>query len=701
MPERELPDRTEFMAMLQDIDRRLEFADEIENPIERTLTREIQSGQRVASQYPRFAPVRCSVTDFSLMVHLKEATVQWSLYWLVTCGEQPTLKSPDRLLGQQLGNYLIQQALGQGGMAHVYKGMDVTLKRPVAIKVIDEGLRQSEFYVQRFEHEAQAVANLKHPNIVDVFYFAKQDSLYYLVMEYIDGTDLAVVLRNYAANRELMPYADVMRVLEAIASALDYAHAQGVIHRDVKPSNIMVERSGRPVLTDFGLALRLSEGTVGDTFGTPHYISPEQAQNSANAVPQSDLYSLGVIAYEMLAGTVPFDDPSPTALAMQHIMGAVPSPRLFNLNLSEAVEQVLFRILAKEPGDRYATGAEFVNALRWSLDARQRSASAVNVQSEFAASEEETVRHVSMQTVLDKVQQELALKEAKGQLVTRSSEAAGFSALHPRLSSLLPYLVATSIAVIALLVVALIVTSARPAHVPPPTEATLIVAAAGSPTALPATETALPPSTTAVPPEPTALPPTETSLPVIVPTVPTITPLPPTETPVPPTVTPLPPTASSLAPTVTPLPPIETPVPPSATPAQAEVVPVSTAPPSDWLPIRLIYDSNAFYVMNDAGRGISVRPLGFERVDGNEHFEGQRWAYWTMEAGRCMEIVFADVAYPQRPAGCRPNAYFTPTRTQNVNFWTGSGQFRVLWNNTEIAVCEIAAGECGAAVPPA
>ena len=115
-----------------------------------------------------------------------------------------------------------------------------------------------------------------------------------------------------------MPYADVTRVIEATASALDYAHEQGVIHRDVKPSNIMMERSGRPVLTDFGLALRMGEGTRGDTFGTPHYISPEQAQNSANAVPQSDLYSLGVIAYELLAGAVPFDDPSPTALVMQH-----------------------------------------------------------------------------------------------------------------------------------------------------------------------------------------------------------------------------------------------------------------------------------------------------------------------------------------------------------------------------------------------
>ena len=597
------------------------------------------------------------------------------------------MKFPDPLLGQQLGNYLIQQALGQGGMARVYKGMDISLKRPVAIKVIGEGLRQSEFYVQRFEHEAQAVANLRHPNIVSIFYFGDQDNLYYLVMEYIDGTNLEAVLTNYADNHELMPYADVVRILEAIASALDYAHEQGVIHRDVKPSNIMVESSGRPVLTDFGLALRLSEGTVGDTFGTPHYISPEQAQSSANAVPQSDLYSLGVIAYEMLAGTVPFDDPSPTALAMQHIMVAVPSPRLFNPNLSEAVEQVLFKVLAKEPGDRYASGAEFVNALRWSLEAMLHSPRAVNILPDLSASEEETVRHVSMQTVLDKVQQELALQQARGQLVTRSSEAAGLSVLPHRLGSLLPYIAATSIAVVALIVIVLIFSSSMSASITTPTYENLIVAADASPISIPATVTAIPLSVTLIPPSTTPLPATSTPGPANII--------------IPPTETPILPTAPIIIPTVTTLPPMATLVPPSETPTQVEGSPAPTSVPSDWLPVRFIYSSELFYWMNDANRSISARPIVFEHIGGAEHFEGQRWAYWTMEAGRCMEIVFADVKYPQRPDGCRPNAYFTPTRTQNVNFWTGSGQFRVLWNGTEIAVCEIASGECSAAVPPA
>ncbi len=598
------------------------------------------------------------------------------------------MKAVDPLIGQQLGNYLIQQALGQGGMARVYKGLDVSLKRPVAVKVMGEGLRSSEAYAQRFEREAQAVANLRHSNIVSVFYFGNQDSLYYLVMEYIDGTDLEAVLRNYADHGELMPYADVMRILEAMASALDYAHAQGVIYRDVKPSNIMVERDGRPVLTDFGLALRLSEGTVGDTFGTPHYISPEQAQNSANAVAQSDLYSLGVIAYEMLAGTLPFDDPSPTALAMQHIMAAVPSPRLYNPKLSERVEQILYKSLAKEPGDRYATGAEFARELRQGLEAMLRSPQAVAVM----PGAETTERHVSMQTMLDKVHQELAMQQALGQTVTRAAEATELGT--PARQNWLPYLVAVGVTVIVLIVIALIVSSG---NAPPaaPTAAALAASATSllpsatpnsPPTTIPAvivpaTDTVIPPSETPVPPTATSISPSDTAIPATQAAV-----IAPTETPI--------------LPSATPIPPTNTPIPPTATPIPT-VAGAPTTAPSDWLPVRFIYNSDSFYWMNDSTRSISSKPIAFQQIDGSKHFEGARFAYWTMEAGRCMEIAFADVSNPQRPDNCRPNAFFTPSRNQGVDFWTGSGQFRVLWNNTEIAVCDIAAGECSAFVPPA
>jgi serine/threonine-protein kinase len=594
------------------------------------------------------------------------------------------LSIPDPLLGRQLGNYLIQAPLGQGGMARVYKGLDIALKRPVAIKVIGEGFRQSEFYAQRFEREAQAVANLRHQNIVSVFYFGNQDNLYYLVMEFIDGTDLEAVLRNYANNRELMPYADVMRILEAIASALDYAHEHDVIHRDVKPSNILVERSGRPVLTDFGLALRVSEGTVGNTFGTPHYISPEQAQNSGNVVPQSDLYSLAVVAYEMLAGTVPFDDPSPTALAMQHIMASAPSPRAFNPKLSEEVEQVLFKGLAKEPNDRYATGAEFVNHLRPSLEAMLRSPRALPLQvAPDGVGEDEASRHLSMQTVLDKVHQELAILHAKGQTVTQLPDTNTLVPKPPsRVSNLIPYIVTTSVAVVVLLIVAAVSLLSPNAPSATPTAADLITQVIDSPTVALVTDTIIPQPTANITQVPTSEPTNTQVLENIVVAAVSPTALAPTQTS-------LPVTLESLLSTEIP------------TPLPVVVQTGSTPVPSDWLPVRFIYTNDAFYWMNDASRSINSRPIVFERIGGTGRFEGQRWAFWTMEPGRCMEIIFTDVSSPQRPDGCRPNAFFTPTRNQDTNFWTGSGNFRVLWNGTEIALCDIAAGVCNAAVPPA
>lgn len=606
------------------------------------------------------------------------------------------------LIGQRLGNYLVQQPLGRGGMARVYKGLDTTLKRPVALKLIEEGLRSSGTYAQRFEREAQAVANLRHPNIVNVFYFGNQDNLYYLVMEYIDGTDLDAIIRNYADGGELMPYADVMCVLEATASALDYAHGQGVIHRDVKPGNIMLERSGRPVLTDFGLALRVSEGTIGDTFGTPHYISPEQARNSANAVPQSDLYSLGVVAYELLTGAPPFDDPSPTALAMQHLMAEVPSPRVFNPQLSPEVEDVLFKLLAKTPEERYTTGAEFCTALRRGLEATLRSADVLhrNLPAPPPGVEVPPARRLSMQPAIAKVNQELAMQQAKGQSITWSPDTAQVLRTAWRKvssSNRLPYVVATSITLIVLAVIALALSAGAGGLTSAPTitsGATQIAAAA-------VTEE---PSLIATDVQSPAL--TNTSVPsTAIPILPSATAIPPTATPEPPSQTPVPPTA--VPPTDLPATPIpSTPEPPPAEPpTAAPIVPTDlplgpTAAPADWLPVSFVYNNEGFWWLNNVSQSISAQPIRFERIGGSHAFSGSRWAFWTMEPGRCMEIRFADVGNPQRPNGCRPNAFFTPTRSQGIDFWTGSGQFRALWNGTEIAVCEIAAGQCSAFVPP-
>ncbi|MDD2921830.1 MAG: serine/threonine-protein kinase, partial [Anaerolineales bacterium] len=269
----------------------------------------------------------------------------------------------DPLIGQQLANFRVERLLGQGGMATVYFGQDVKLQRPVAIKVIEKRYKNDPVYAQRFVNEAQMMAKWKHENIVQIYYADDAQGYSYYVMEYVDGQDLATVMSVYTEENTLMPIADVLRIGRAIASGLDYAHRQGVIHRDVKPSNVLIAKDSRVLLSDFGMALVSADGSMGNIFGTPHYISPEQAKRSADAVPQSDLYSMGVILYEMLTGSVPFNDPSPASIALQHITEPPPPPRSINPEISKSVEEVIIKALDKDPQNRYQSGAKLISAL--------------------------------------------------------------------------------------------------------------------------------------------------------------------------------------------------------------------------------------------------------------------------------------------------------------------------------------------------
>jgi serine/threonine protein kinase len=628
----------------------------------------------------------------------------------------------DNLLGARLGNYEIESPLGQGGMARVYKAWDTTLHRSVAIKVIEPGLSVQEKYRERFEREAQAVAALEHPHIVPVYYFGKTDSLYYLAMKFIEGEDLGSIMNRYSVAGEYLPFDDILQIIEGVVSALDYAHSKGVIHRDVKPSNIMIDREGHPYLTDFGLALDLSQGTVGDVLGTPHYVSPEQARNSANAVPQSDLYSLGVVLYELFTGVLPFDDPSPTAVALQHMMNEPPSPRALNPDLSAEIEAVILKAMAKNPSERYQNGKGLITALQAAL---QNVEPRRNVQEIPALPplppgvQAPAPRHQSTRSVAAEVRASLAQRatiipaaisqaptKARSNFPGGNPPQASLPAQEPvgQKMSYLPLLVLGIVMVVVILVVVLIATNlnnpspiaaALPSQTPlittvPPTsivesEATATVISASI---LPSPTLELPTLTaTFMPPSPlpaTALP-TATSLPpTLIPTPVPPSPLPATALP---TVTSVPPTATSLPPTPTIIPPT-----PNSGP---------TAAPNGWLPVRFIYNADAFYWMNDSDRTISSKPIVFEQVGGQKQFAGNRFAYYSMEAGRCMQIMFADVARIGCPENRRPNAYFTPTRTQSVDFWTGgTGQFRVLWNEAEVAVCDISAGECSAFLPP-
>jgi len=269
----------------------------------------------------------------------------------------------DPLIGRQLDEYRLEALQGQGGMARVYRGLDVRLKRWAAIKVIDAPFRADSDYAMRFEREAQAIAQLEHPHIVRLYRYGEVKGLLYMAMQYIEGAPLNQVLATYRDDGEFIEPAEAGRIIREVCLALDYAHSQGVIHRDVKPSSIILDKQGRAILADFGLALLTDEGTQGEIFGTPHYMAPEQAMSSANAGPQSDLYAVGVMLYEMFTGQLPFDAPQPLDVAMLHLTEPPPKPRKIRPALSPKLEAVILKALAKEPKDRYRSGVVLANAL--------------------------------------------------------------------------------------------------------------------------------------------------------------------------------------------------------------------------------------------------------------------------------------------------------------------------------------------------
>ncbi|MCA9944569.1 MAG: protein kinase, partial [Anaerolineales bacterium] len=274
----------------------------------------------------------------------------------------------DPLIGQQLDEYELVSLLGYGGMARVYRGRDIRLKRDVAIKVIDAVYRADEAYRARFEREAQAIAQLEHPHIVRLYRYGEVSGLFYMAMQYIPGRDLSGYLAELKAQDERIPALEAARFVRELCGALDYAHSKGIIHRDVKPSNILLGEDGRSYLTDFGLALLADSETKGDIFGSPHYLAPEQAISSASVVPQSDLYAVGVVLYEMFTGQRPFEGAAPLEIAMKQMGELPPSPQEIRPDLSPALTAVILKALAKEPGDRYGNGNLLATAVEQAIE---------------------------------------------------------------------------------------------------------------------------------------------------------------------------------------------------------------------------------------------------------------------------------------------------------------------------------------------
>ena len=259
----------------------------------------------------------------------------------------------DKYIGRLLDNrYEILEVIGTGGMAVVYKARCHRLNRLVAIKILKDDYLEDEEFRRRFHSESQAVAMLGHPNIVSIYDVSSSITADYIVMELIDG----ITLKQYMEKKGVLNWKETLHFAIQIAKALEHAHSKGIVHRDIKPHNVMVLKNGSVKVTDFGIARMMSKGNTltKEALGSVHYISPEQAKGG-RVDNRSDIYSLGVVMYEMMSGRPPYDGESPVAVAIQHINGGAVMPSTLNPNIPGGLEQIIMKAMAHEPGDRYST----------------------------------------------------------------------------------------------------------------------------------------------------------------------------------------------------------------------------------------------------------------------------------------------------------------------------------------------------------
>ncbi len=267
------------------------------------------------------------------------------------------------LEGRTLGRYRLLKGIGQGGMAEVYLAEDERLERQVAIKILPAALAREGNFLARFEREARSAARLHHPNILQIHDFGQQDGITYLVMPYLPGGTLA---QRIAQARGPLPLDKVVLWTSEMASALQFAHSQGIIHRDVKPGNMLMADGDHIVLSDFGIAKVVNDSTnltmAGSTVGSPDYMAPEQANGEPDY--RSDIYSLGVVVFQMLTGRVPFTASTPVQVMLMHVQATPPTPRSFNPALPPQVDAVIKRAMAKRPAERYQSANELAASFR-------------------------------------------------------------------------------------------------------------------------------------------------------------------------------------------------------------------------------------------------------------------------------------------------------------------------------------------------
>jgi serine/threonine protein kinase len=629
---------------------------------------------------------------------------------------EDSMSGTDPIIGKKLGDYIIVDILGQGGMARVYRGIDKKLNRYAAVKIIDAHLirEDQEEYRQRFQNEARAIARLNHPNIVGIYQFDQVGTIYYMAMSFIEGKDLRTILKQHARNNTRMRYSEIIQVIYDIGSALDYAHSEGVIHRDIKPSNIMITTNGRrSVLTDFGLALSVPEGTVGNTFGSAHYIAPEQAVSSAQAVPQSDIYSLGVVLFEMLTNRVPFNDPSAMAVAMKHLNEPPPPPSRVNPNIPPKIDQIVLKALDKDPKRRFPTGVAMAQALQTAFESSEGelldSDSQIRpfpVLGDTPSSSRPS--HPSAGSSADRLEatgarkdlldtwdhpektatprrpldDEPTVTDSKASAVARAQLMQDIPRRIDR-RLLLAGLLAL-IGVIALFAVVAIMTNNNKSQITPTTlEPTQVIAAVSTKAA----------SSTPVP----SPIPTEVAAEDVSPTgAPSQTPLAATAV----STTALPPVPSAsprAAPSNTALPTEVT---------SATTLPASTIPPviDPNAPVVLTYNAESLVLVNRSPTTVDVSNLTFVQIDANGNtldFDSSRWDEGTrptyaLQEGDCLQVMRDDLPTLDKPENCGSRQAWSRVSFPHW-FWISSdpaATFEVKRGDMVVATCQISAGQC-------
>ena len=271
------------------------------------------------------------------------------------------------IIGRRIsGRYKIIEMIGGGGMANVYLAHDMILDRDVAIKILRMDFSDNENFIRRFHREAQSATSLAHPNIVNIYDVGEEEDIYYIVMEYVEG----MTLKQYIQQHSPLSVHKVIEIMEQLASAIAHAHQNNIVHRDIKPQNILIDKYDVVKITDFGIAMAISATSITHTntvLGTVHYLSPEQARGGM-ANKKSDIYSLGIVMFELLTGRLPFSGESAVSIALKHLQSETPSVKRWNPNIPQSVENIVLRATAKDPFHRYASAEELEEDLKTALD---------------------------------------------------------------------------------------------------------------------------------------------------------------------------------------------------------------------------------------------------------------------------------------------------------------------------------------------